>query len=52
MDKSNPKTFVGTGKLEEIKYFIKDNDIKKPLFWRWLTPSQQKILLENLIVKY
>ena len=27
MDKPNPKTFVGTGKLEEIKYYIKDNDI-------------------------
>ena len=22
MDKPNPKTFVGTGKLEEIKYYI------------------------------
>ncbi len=51
MDKPNPKTFVGTGKLEEIKYFIKDNDIKTVIFDDELTPSQQKNITRELDCK-
>ena len=50
MDKPNPKTFVGTGKLEEIKYFIKDSDIKTVMFDDELTPPT-KILLRGLDCK-
>lgn len=42
MDKPNPKTFVGTGKLEEIKCFVKDNAISTVIFDDELSPSQQK----------
>ena len=42
MDKPNPKTFVGTGKLEEIKTFVKENDISTVIFDDELSPSQQK----------
>ena len=42
MEKPNPKTFVGAGKLEEIKYYIRDNDIKTVIFDDELTPSQSK----------
>lgn len=42
MDKPNPKTFVGTGKLEEIKCFVKDNAISTVIFDDELLPSQQK----------
>ncbi len=51
MDKPNPKTFVGTGKLEEIKYFIKDNDIKIVIFDDELSPSQQKNITRELDCK-
>src|SRR5574343_823556 len=51
MDKPNPKTFVGTGQLEEIKYYIKDNDIKTVIFDDELTPSQSKNITKELDCK-
>ena len=51
MEKPNPKTFVGTGKLEEIKYFIKDNDITTVIFDDELTPSQSKNITKELDCK-
>jgi len=40
VDKPNPKTFVGTGKLNEIHKFIKDHDIDLIIFDDELSPSQ------------
>ena len=37
---ANPKSFVGKGKLIEIKYFIKDNEIDLVIFDDDLSPSQ------------
>ncbi|WP_445721361.1 GTPase HflX [Flavobacterium sp.] len=51
MDKPNPKTFVGTGKLEEINYYIKDNDVKTVIFDDELTPSQLKNITKELDCK-
>ena len=42
MDKPNPKTFFGTGKIEEIHHFVKSNDVSTIIFDDELTPSQQK----------
>ena len=42
MDRPNPKTFVGTGKIEEIHLFVKENNISSLVFDDELTPSQQK----------
>ena len=42
MDKPNPKTFLGTGKIEEIHHFVKSNDVSTIIFDDELTPSQQK----------
>jgi len=42
MERPNPKTFVGTGKLEEICLFVKENDISTLIFDDELSPSQQK----------
>jgi GTP-binding protein HflX len=42
MERPNPKTFVGTGKLEEICLFVKENDISTLVFDDELSPSQQK----------
>ncbi|MEA3318364.1 MAG: GTPase HflX [Bacteroidota bacterium] len=40
IDKPNPKTFVGTGKLNEIKEFVIENEINLVIFDDELTPSQ------------
>jgi GTP-binding protein HflX len=32
MDKPNPKTFLGTGKIDEINLFVKENDISTLVF--------------------
>ncbi len=42
MERPNPKTFVGTGKIDEINLFVKENDISTLIFDDELTPSQQK----------
>ena len=40
LDSPNPKTFVGTGKLDEIKEFISENEIDLIIFDDELSPSQ------------
>ncbi|MBL4888343.1 MAG: GTPase HflX [Flavobacteriaceae bacterium] len=42
MEKPNPKTFLGTGKMEEVLNFVEDNDIGVAIFDDELTPAQQK----------
>lgn len=42
MERPNPKTFVGTGKIDDINLFVKENKISTVIFDDELTPSQQK----------
>ena len=42
MERPNPKTFVGTGKIEEIHHYVKENGISTLIFDDELSPSQQK----------
>lgn len=42
MDVPNPKTFIGTGKMEELRMFVEANDISTVIFDDELSPSQQK----------
>lgn len=53
LDYPNSKTFVGTGKLEEIKNFVKDeeNDISLAIFDDELSPAQLRNLETELGVK-
>ena len=51
MDKPNPKTFVGTGKLEQIQEYVKENQITTVIFDDELTPAQQKNLSKIIDVK-
>lgn len=51
MDKPNPKTFLGTGKMEEIAYYVKDNSISTVIFDDELSPSQQKNITKILDCK-
>ena len=49
---ANPKTFVGKGKLIEIKRFIKDEDIQLVIFDDELGPSQLRNIEKELNAKY
>jgi GTP-binding protein HflX len=51
LDRPNPKTFLGTGKLEMIKGYIADNDIDIAIFDDELSPSQQKNIERLLDIK-
>lgn len=42
MERPNPKTFVGTGKIEEINHYVVENKISTVIFDDELSPSQQK----------
>jgi GTP-binding protein HflX len=46
MERPNPKTFVGTGKIEEIHHYVKENGIYFN-FDDELSPSQQKKYFKN-----
>ena len=52
MDKPNPKTFVGTGKLEEIAIYIKENDISTIIFDDEIKNYKIKIDLTILWVNF
>ena len=51
IDKPNPKTFIGSGKIQEIQFFIKNNDISSVIFDDELSPSQQLNLEKTLRTK-
>lgn len=51
VDKPNPKTFLGSGKIEEVHLYIKNNDIKTVIFDDELSPSQQKNISKILECK-
>lgn len=51
MERPNPKTFLGTGKIEEINLYIKENDISTIIFDDELSPAQQKNITKILDIK-
>jgi len=51
LEKPNPKTFLGSGKIDEIACYIKENDVSTVIFDDELSPSQQKNLDKILKVK-
>ena len=51
LDKPNPKTFLGTGKIDEIATFVKNFHVKTVIFDDELTPAQQKNLNKIFDVK-
>ncbi len=48
LDRPNSKTYVGTGKLEEIKFYLIENEIDLAIFDDELTPSQLRNLEKEL----
>ena len=51
LDTHNPKTFIGTGKMEELTQFVQDNEIGTVIFDDELTPAQQNNIEKILRVK-
>ena len=51
LEKPNPKTFLGTGKMDEIHLYVKENEISTVIFDDELSPSQQKNLSKLLDCK-
>ncbi|NND62018.1 MAG: GTPase HflX [Flavobacteriaceae bacterium] len=42
MDKPNPKTFIGTGKMEDVRQFVEEHEVGTAIFDDELSPAQQK----------
>ncbi|NQY06167.1 MAG: GTPase HflX [Flavobacteriaceae bacterium] len=42
MDFPNPKTFIGTGKMEEVREYIVEHEVSTAIFDDELSPAQQK----------
>lgn len=51
LERPNPKTFLGTGKMDEIHYYVKENEISTVIFDDELSPSQQKNISKLLDCK-
>ncbi len=51
LERPNPKTFLGTGKMDEISLFIKEKNISTVIFDDELSPSQQKNISKILDCK-
>lgn len=51
LETPNPKTFLGTGKLDEVKSYIIDNNIGTAIFDDELSPSQLKNIEKVLNIK-
>ena len=51
LDTPNPKTFIGTGKMEELTQFVEENEISTVIFDDELTPAQQNNIEKILRIK-
>jgi len=51
LDKPDPKTFVGSGKLQEILFYCKENEIDTVIFDDELSPSQLKNIEKEMEIK-
>lgn len=51
MDMPNPKTFIGSGKMNDVEKFIEDNDIGTAIFDDELSPAQERNISKILNCK-
>ncbi|WP_299884049.1 GTPase HflX [uncultured Lacinutrix sp.] len=51
MDMPNPKTFIGTGKMEDVRQFIEDNNIGTAIFDDELSSAQERNISKILNCK-
>lgn len=51
LDTPHPKTFIGSGKMEDVRAYVKTHDISTVVFDDELTPAQQANIEETLKCK-
>jgi GTP-binding protein HflX len=51
MEMPNPKTFIGTGKIDDVQAYIKENDIGTAIFDDELSPAQERNISKILNCK-
>jgi GTP-binding protein HflX len=51
MDVPNPKTMIGSGKMQEVEAFVEENEIGSVIFDDELTPAQQRNIEKQLRCK-
>ncbi|MEL0645597.1 GTPase HflX [Olleya sp. Ti.3.14] len=51
MEMPNPKTYIGTGKMEEVRLYIEENNITTAIFDDELSSSQERNISKILNVK-
>jgi len=51
MDMPNPKTFIGSGKMDDVRKYIEDNDIGTAIFDDELSPAQERNISKILECK-
>ncbi len=51
MEMPNPKTFIGTGKMEDVRQFIEENDVGTAIFDDELSAAQERNISKILNVK-
>ncbi len=51
MDMPNPKTFIGSGKMEDVQHFIKENDVGTAIFDDELSAAQERNISKILNCK-
>ncbi|HMB99744.1 MAG TPA: GTPase HflX, partial [Flavobacteriaceae bacterium] len=51
LDMPNPKTFIGSGKMQNVQQFIKENDIGTAIFDDELSPAQERNISKILNCK-
>ncbi|MBT8255823.1 MAG: GTPase HflX [Bacteroidia bacterium] len=42
LDMPNPKTFIGSGKMEQVRVYVEENEVDTAIFDDELSPAQQK----------
>ena len=51
MDMPNPKTFIGTGKMEDVRRYIEENEVGTAIFDDELSPAQERNISKILNCK-
>jgi len=51
VDVPNPKTLIGSGKMQEVEVFVKEHEVGSVIFDDELTPAQQRNIEKQLRCK-
>ena len=51
MDMPNPKTFIGTGKMDDVRHYIEEHEVGTAIFDDELSPAQERNISKILNCK-